>query len=213
MKQYTDQLLKIRHELYRMVEEESDRQLEKWGLQTHSGPTWATISMEEVGEVAKAILNCEFEHGSRFEVRAEAIQAASLFLKIAEMYDAEPVVSTVYLAGPIMECSDSEVHNWRDEVIPVIKGKCIDPSRLTPAQDFVNIDKADIASCQVVLANCWKPSPGTSMEIFIANQMNKKVVTVTPRDQVSRWIVHHSDVVFHSLAEAVEHVNQLMSWE
>ena len=38
------------------VREERQRQLDKWGQQFHDAPIWFTILSEEVGEVAKAIL-------------------------------------------------------------------------------------------------------------------------------------------------------------
>ena len=38
------------------VAAERQRQLEKWGQQFHDNPIWLAILTEEVGEVAKAIL-------------------------------------------------------------------------------------------------------------------------------------------------------------
>jgi NTP pyrophosphatase (non-canonical NTP hydrolase) len=39
-----------------MLDVERDRQDEKWGAQDHSDEKWLVILMEEVGEIAKAML-------------------------------------------------------------------------------------------------------------------------------------------------------------
>lgn len=89
MRQFTDLQLLDMDPLIEMIQSENIRQLEKWGIQTHSGPVWSTILQEEVGEVAKSILECTFGTGSHKQVAEEAIQIATVALKIAEMYDAE----------------------------------------------------------------------------------------------------------------------------
>lgn len=67
---------------------ESDQQIEKWGIQDQHPFEWMTIITEEVGEMAKAMLEHEWGNGSPREVTMEAIQVATLCLKIAEMYGA-----------------------------------------------------------------------------------------------------------------------------
>ena len=77
--------------MFAMVQEESNRQIAKWGVRNHNPYKWDTIVHEEVGEVSKAILEHEIQGGSGFAANAmqEAIQAATLYLKIAEMYHEE----------------------------------------------------------------------------------------------------------------------------
>lgn len=75
-----------------MLVEENDRQVAKWGVQNHNPYKWDTIVHEEAGEVSKAILEHE-TMGNKVRgcasVMREAIQAATLYLKIAEMYHEE----------------------------------------------------------------------------------------------------------------------------
>ena len=45
----------IRNEVLKAINDERDRQDRKWGEQIHDYPTWLTILVEEVGEVAQAM--------------------------------------------------------------------------------------------------------------------------------------------------------------
>ncbi len=85
MKQYTDKELTSLNNLRLDVLKESERQLGKWGIQTHSLFEWLTYTTEELGELAKAIAELEYRIGTKKEVYNEAIQTATLCLKIAEM--------------------------------------------------------------------------------------------------------------------------------
>ena len=77
-----------------MVIEESVKQIDKWGIQTHTLFEWLTYTTEELGELAKAISELEYRSSSpsgelrelcKKEIIKEAIQVATLALKIAEM--------------------------------------------------------------------------------------------------------------------------------
>jgi NTP pyrophosphatase (non-canonical NTP hydrolase) len=69
-----------------MVYRENIKQLEKWGVQTHSPFEWLAYTTEELGELAEAISEFEYRGGLAENVVKEAIQTATLALKIAEMY-------------------------------------------------------------------------------------------------------------------------------
>lgn len=75
------------------VLQERRRQDQKWGEQNHSLPIYLTILMEEVGELAQAILEGQvFDNGRREEftieeVRTEAVQVAAVALAIVECID------------------------------------------------------------------------------------------------------------------------------
>ena len=69
-----------------MVLQESKEQLEKWGIQDKSPFEWLTYTTEELGELAKAISEHHYRGGLATAVVKEAIQTATLCLKIAEMY-------------------------------------------------------------------------------------------------------------------------------
>lgn len=65
-------------------------QLNKWGVQKRTAFEWMCYLTEEVGELAEAISEKEYRQGTNNQVVQEAIQIATLVLKIAEMYkDAE----------------------------------------------------------------------------------------------------------------------------
>ena len=84
MKFYKDQTLND-GQVLTDVFKENQRQVAKWGIQTHSLFEWQNYLTEELGEVAKAIAEFEYRGGTKEEVYKEAIQVATLALKIAEM--------------------------------------------------------------------------------------------------------------------------------
>ena len=67
---------------------ENHRQLDKWGVQDHEPFEWLGFTAEELGELAQAIGEWQFRGASPEEVVKEAIQTATLSLKIAEMFQA-----------------------------------------------------------------------------------------------------------------------------
>jgi NTP pyrophosphatase (non-canonical NTP hydrolase) len=87
---FTDNKLQEIKRLVFAVTEESKHQLVKWGVQSHTLDKWNTILNEETGELAKAIndysvINTEHNKLELKQVYDEAIQVATLSLKIAEM--------------------------------------------------------------------------------------------------------------------------------
>lgn len=86
---FLDQQLKflaINGGLVDKIIQEHRRQIEKWGVQSHSIFTWLGFAMEELGETSEAISEYQFRDGSRENVVKEAIETATLMLKIAEMF-------------------------------------------------------------------------------------------------------------------------------
>lgn len=73
-------------ELTALVRGESIRQIGKWGYQNRTPFEWMTYLTEEVGELAEAISENHYRDGDRKHVAEEAIQVATLALKIAEGY-------------------------------------------------------------------------------------------------------------------------------
>ncbi len=69
-----------------LVFAENVRQLEKWGIQDHEPFEWLGYATEELGETAKAIGEFSYCGGLVEDVIKEAIQTATLMLKIAEMF-------------------------------------------------------------------------------------------------------------------------------
>ena len=64
---------------------EDIKQLKKWGTQQHTPAIWMLILSEEVGELAKTILEYEVDSLNPEDIEKEAIQVATLALKIAKM--------------------------------------------------------------------------------------------------------------------------------
>jgi len=70
-----------------MVEAENKRQIMKWGIQDREPFEWLGFATEELGELAEAIGEWQFRKGTIEDVVSEAIQTATLCLKIAEMFN------------------------------------------------------------------------------------------------------------------------------
>lgn len=80
-----DLLLKDKR-IFEMVMEENNRQLNKWGIQDRSPFEWLAYTTEELGELSEAISEYVYRGGLQSAVVKEAIQSATLCLKIAEMF-------------------------------------------------------------------------------------------------------------------------------
>lgn len=89
MKRYHDEQFKHTKMLIKSLAEENQRQLSKWGVQSHTLPEWLMYLTEEVGELAKAISEFMYRGGKSGDIYDEAIQAATLAVKIAEMIETQ----------------------------------------------------------------------------------------------------------------------------
>ena len=89
-----DVIRRLRNGLTRQeadVQNERERQDEKWGEQNHDPITWVAILMEEVGELAQTAIETEFagmgKHGGVESIRQEAIHVAAVAIAIIECLD------------------------------------------------------------------------------------------------------------------------------
>jgi nucleoside 2-deoxyribosyltransferase len=120
----------------------------------------------------------------------------------------------IYLAGPIFQCEDSECINWREEVKHRLNGyQIIDPMErdyrgVTDEnyKEIVEQDKVLIDSCDILLVNHIKPSVGTSMEILYAWERKKQVLIISNGNELSPWLLYHSNKICSSLDEAVKYI-------
>jgi len=87
MKRYADRHLKSLSDLMDCVREEHGRQIMKWGTQNVTTFEWLAYLTEEVGELAEAISEYEYRAGLPGHIMTEAIQVATLALKIAEIFE------------------------------------------------------------------------------------------------------------------------------
>ena len=69
-----------------LLTDENIHQITKWGIQTHSPFEWLTYTTEELGELAQAISDHYYRGAPKQQIVKEAIQVATLALKIAEMH-------------------------------------------------------------------------------------------------------------------------------
>lgn len=89
MRKFRDQLFVRFDELTEELIWEHKRQVEKWGTQNHELPAWLMFLTEEVGELSEAIAEQQYREGTFDAIKAEAIQVATLALKIAEIAENE----------------------------------------------------------------------------------------------------------------------------
>jgi hypothetical protein len=113
-----------------------------------------------------------------------------------------------YLAGPIADCTDEVVFGWREDLkqrMPSVH--FVDPTtrdfrgqRIHNPAEVIEPDKADIDSCDTLIAYCPFPTVGTSMEVLYAWQAGKRVLIYAPAGApVSPWLRYHSEAVFDSV--------------
>lgn len=86
MKQYKDRSFEDMDWIIDCLEKENLSQIRKWGIQERTAFEWLAYAMEELGELAEAIIEHEYRQCPKEKVISEAVQAATLLLKIAEMY-------------------------------------------------------------------------------------------------------------------------------
>lgn len=72
--------------IFEEVMEENKIQIDKWGIQDHDPADWLMFTTEELGELSEAIADWKFREAESDNVVKEAIQVATLALKIAEMF-------------------------------------------------------------------------------------------------------------------------------
>lgn len=120
----------------------------------------------------------------------------------------------IYLAGPIFMCDDSEANDWRTRAKFLLESSYTDFEIRDPMirdyrdvtdiayREIVDLDKIDVRTSDIILANCTQPSAGTSMEILYAHQHGKIVVPIVS-GVPSPWIRYHSTTIQPSLEDAI----------
>ncbi len=91
-----------------------------------------------------------------------------------------PKLLNVYLAGPMTNCSNERQKTvWRKRVKEQLKHdfKCLDPTD-PRAQKGALAVSADIEEADVVIANMWRESIGTTIGIVQAKRMGIPVILI-----------------------------------
>lgn len=132
------------------------------------------------------------------------------------------MIKILYLAGPMLGCTDLEMHRWRNAAKRMLpEWICLDPTRrdyrgkdvrldAVHCAALVNNDKDDINQSNIVLVYHDRPSVGTSMEVLYAFDRKKVIIIINKvGPEMSPWMYHHATYVVHSLEEAVEKISLL----
>ena len=72
---------------FHLMKDEEHKQLVRWGVQKITLFEWLAILQEEVGELAKAVMEHEYRNGTKKEISNEAVQVAMVSQKIARLAD------------------------------------------------------------------------------------------------------------------------------
>lgn len=72
-------------EMLNYVQLEHSLQIKKWGIQEHNPFEWLAYTTEELGELAQAMAEAIYREGNKDNIFREALQVATLALKIAHM--------------------------------------------------------------------------------------------------------------------------------
>lgn len=121
-------------------------------------------------------------------------------------------METIYLAGPIKNCTDEETHGWREFVKAELADLYLfrDPMdrdyRGKERQHYTEIidgDLADILASTKVLWYRWRPSEGSSMEMPYARMFGRPVHLVCAEEELSPWVLYHTVNRFATLEDAV----------
>lgn len=77
-------------------------------------------------------------------------------------------------------------------------------------REIVELDKVDVASCDVMLVNYDRPSVGTSMEVIYAWERGKIIAVVAASGtNISPWLRYHAHWLGHTFDEALAWIGGL----
>lgn len=118
----------------------------------------------------------------------------------------------VYLAGPITGCNDEQVHWWREEVKKRLgkQFECEDPTDW--ADDVVlTREIPKLEACDVLVANMWKESIGTTLGVIRARQQGKPVILIDPNRIGNRTLAAmiEPEKPVHTVEEACRRLREL----
>jgi nucleoside 2-deoxyribosyltransferase len=118
-------------------------------------------------------------------------------------------MKSIYLAGPINGCNDTECNDWRAKAKSHLSDRYIILNPMNrdfrgkediSIKEIVEGDKLDVLKADIILADCSRNSAGTSMEVLLAWQNQKTVITF---GGLSPWIKYHSTYYVETLNDAL----------
>jgi nucleoside 2-deoxyribosyltransferase len=123
---------------------------------------------------------------------------------------------TVYLAGPMRGCNDTQRQDWRRKVKDLADKsiRFIDPAADPVAGNspyqLVARDIQSIESADAVLANMWRESLGTAIGLVHARAKGRIVVVVDPNHLENPFLDFYADVVVKTLKEGIHATADLL---
>lgn len=122
---------------------------------------------------------------------------------------------TVYLAGPITGCNKAQKEQWRNEFRDAVCRRRRDVEFKDPTEwgdDWAPLrETLLLRSVDVVVANMWKESIGTTVGIMQAIDVGKPVVLIDPNyidSKILRGLVNHEPA--RTVDEAAEQLDQIL---
>ena len=120
---------------------------------------------------------------------------------------------TVYLAGPMTNCSDRQKTEWRKRMKTILgrEGyRCLDPTDEQARKGALAVT-ADIEEADVVIANMWRESIGTAIGIVQGRRMGIPVILIDPHyidspilaSVVGDCVVHDEAAAIHKLEKEI----------
>lgn len=108
-------------------------------------------------------------------------------------------------------------NNWRDKTKKLLKSYKVtfyDPDEFENATNMatiVNFDKSIISRCDLVIANITRYSPGTSMEVLFAYNLNIPVLLVADDDAIKHpWLKYHSSFIVDDINKIKPIIDKLI---
>jgi hypothetical protein len=136
------------------------------------------------------------------------------------------MTTKVFISGPIlgMENNQDYYRNTITEIVNKLGWEVIDPWKREKClykgdiecwwntyeeYDFVQRDLDDADRCDIMVVYLPKLSAGACMEMFYAKRKGKKIIVVSEMEQLSPWIIVHSDKIITSFNNLEETLNKL----
>jgi hypothetical protein len=118
----------------------------------------------------------------------------------------------VYLAGPIRGCNDEQRTHWRNQIKQALKKDFDFEDPAEWADDYVlSREVSKLEACDILLANMWKESIGTTLGVIRARHQGKPVVLIDPNhinNAILNGLVAPEKPV-HTLEDACKRLREL----
>ena len=90
--EFKDRCLKSLDKFIELIEQEHKNQIELFGIQKATASEWLSWTLEEFGELAKAVNDYIYFNGPHEAIRQEGIQVVTLVLKLIDAIRLTPLV-------------------------------------------------------------------------------------------------------------------------